>query len=86
MEIIKIWRITFQLLNRSTNKPTPAESMDSDRLKIVIQYMKQHYSEKITLEDIAVQLSLSRSECCRFFKDSENNTKKISGSLIEDPE
>lgn len=67
MEIIKIWRITFQLLNRSTNKPTPAESMDSDRLKIMIQYMKQHYSEKITLEDIAVQLSLSRSECCRFF-------------------
>ncbi len=68
MEIIKIWRITIQLLNRSSNKPTPAESMDSDRLKIIIQYMQQHYSEKITLEDIALQLSLSRSECCRFFK------------------
>ncbi len=68
MEIIKIWRITIQLLNRYSTTPKPAESVDNDRLKVIVQYMQQHYSEKITLEDIGQQLALSRSECCRFFK------------------
>lgn len=68
LEIIKMWRITFQLLNRPANQPVSERDSDNDRLKLIIQYMQLHYSEKITLEDIAGQLMLSKSECCRFFK------------------
>ncbi len=67
MEILQIWRITFQLLKKSGGA-APVEVVENDRLKIILQYMQDHYAERITLEQIADQLSLSRSECCRFFK------------------
>ncbi|MBS6951791.1 MAG: helix-turn-helix transcriptional regulator [Enterocloster asparagiformis] len=65
-EIINIWKTTFRLLVKTG--PPPVDYNDNDRLKLVLQYMLDHYSEKITLEDIAGQLSISSSECCRFFK------------------
>ncbi|MEE1227446.1 MAG: helix-turn-helix transcriptional regulator [Lachnospiraceae bacterium] len=36
--------------------------------KLIISYMAQHYSEKITLEDFARTASYSPNECCRVFK------------------
>ncbi len=38
------------------------------RLKKVIQYIQEHYQSKITIEDLASQLSMSRHYFCRFFK------------------
>lgn len=66
-EVIQIWKTTFRLLAK-TIPPPPVEDNDNDRLKLILQYMLDHYPEKITLEDIADQLSISSSECCRFFK------------------
>ena len=31
-------------------------------------YIHEHYKEKITIEDIAAQMNISRSECFRCFK------------------
>lgn len=67
-EIIKIWKTTFHKLERADQGPSPLEYNDNNRLKIILQYMQNHYAEKISLEDVAQQLSLSKSECCRFFK------------------
>lgn len=38
------------------------------RLKQILSYIHNHYAEKITLEDIAHQVNICPSECCRFFK------------------
>ncbi len=65
--ILQIWKITYQLLKKNGGA-APVELHDNDRLKTILQYMLDHYTEKITLDDIARQLSVSRSECCRFFK------------------
>lgn len=35
---------------------------------IMLNWIHHHYAEKIILEDIAKAGHLSRSECCRFFK------------------
>ncbi|MCD8084038.1 MAG: AraC family transcriptional regulator [Clostridiales bacterium] len=66
-QILHMWRMTFHLL--SEVNPLPETTYDTnDRLKQILQYMQDHYAEKITLEDIARHLSVSGSECCRFFK------------------
>ncbi|MFP4979471.1 AraC family transcriptional regulator [Paenibacillus sp. CN-4] len=44
------------------------ERLKSHRMKEMLQWVHSHYSEKITLEDIASAGQLSRSECCRYFK------------------
>lgn len=66
---IRIWKSTFRMIEKITPPPAFQDtSRDNDRLKVIIQYLLDHYSEKITLDEIASQLSLSSGECCRFFK------------------
>jgi AraC-like DNA-binding protein len=44
------------------------------KMKTILAYINEHYAEKITLEEIAVTVNLSRNECCRFFKRSASCT------------
>ena len=39
-----------------------------ERLRVILSYLHENYGEKITLEDVAKQVGLCKSECCRFFK------------------
>jgi YesN/AraC family two-component response regulator len=39
-----------------------------------MEYIQNHYAEKITLEDLAAQIHLCRSESCRLFKRYMNET------------
>lgn len=45
-----------------------AASRNMERLKQILTYIHSHYQEKITLEDIAREIHICSSECCRFFK------------------
>ncbi|MGX4600014.1 AraC family transcriptional regulator [Faecalimicrobium sp. JNUCC 81] len=45
---------------------------DSSRLKKIINYIHNHYMEKINLKDISGQVNLSNSACCREFKKHMN--------------
>jgi AraC-like DNA-binding protein len=44
------------------------EMVKNQRMKQMLNWIHQHYSEKILLDDIARAGQLSRSECCRYFK------------------
>lgn len=52
------------------HKPRKKEQLllDEDRIKEAIAYIGAHYSEPITLQDIAGAIHISKSECCRCFK------------------
>lgn len=41
---------------------------DEARCKEIIRYIEAHYAEKITLDDIAEHVHVSKSECCRCIK------------------
>ena len=43
---------------------------DTKKIFEMISYIHAHYAEKFSLTDMAEQLAVSRSECCRFFKRS----------------
>lgn len=65
IQILRLWRATFRMLKQLDS--TPQEDKDNSRLRTILHYLELHYSEKITLEDIAHIVSLSKGECCRFF-------------------
>ena len=47
----------------------PAEDPEKlQRLRVLLSFLHSHYQERLTLEDAARQVNLSKSECCRFFK------------------
>lgn len=69
----RLYNFWIELLNIVKPKTVPKRvikntSADEKRSKDIITYMEEHYAEKITLDDIAKYVDLSRSECCRCFK------------------
>lgn len=50
-------------------KRAPVEDPEKiERLRSILSYLNDNYREKITLEEVARQAKLCKSECCRFFK------------------
>lgn len=47
-------------------------SRDSQRMKTILTYIHEHYADKITLDELAATINLSRNECSRFFKRNAN--------------
>ena len=67
IKVMTIWKLTYLKLQQNISN-YKYSFYDNDRLKTIISFLQKNYAEKITLDDIAKQVSLSRSECSRFFK------------------
>ncbi|MEO5889963.1 MAG: AraC family transcriptional regulator [Ferruginibacter sp.] len=52
---------------------SPADS-GKDRIKLVFDYTFNHYSEKISLDQVAGLLNMTRQSFCRYFKSATNKT------------
>ena len=63
----------LETIDKSQN-PEPVLNMDEVRTKSIIKYVEAHYTEKVTLEDMANHLHVSKSECCRCIKRTLNIT------------
>lgn len=59
---------TNSLSEGSHREVLSATDPDDRRIKSAIQYIAQHYSEPISLDDIADSIHISKSECCRCFR------------------
>ncbi|MBQ8640198.1 MAG: AraC family transcriptional regulator [Lachnospiraceae bacterium] len=67
--ILRIWRNLFESgISGNPENEAAAEGRDVERIRQVLDYLHGHYAEHITLEQIAGQMNLCRSESCRFFK------------------
>ncbi|MBA4493829.1 helix-turn-helix domain-containing protein [Paenactinomyces guangxiensis] len=54
---------------RSEDKPkNPHDSVKINRIKQVLQYIEQHYSEKISIRELARIIQMSEGHFSRFFK------------------
>ncbi len=65
-------KLKVQYVPHATGQKTL--SPDQNRIKDAILYIEEHFSETITLEDIAASIHVSKSECCRCFKRAVNLT------------
>ncbi len=75
----KLCLLTVSLLDYITKSVTSPklsrlEVADGVRAKEIITYIQQNYFRKITLDELAEQVNISKSECCRCFKRALNIT------------
>lgn len=47
---------------------TVSDYQKENRKKEILTFIRNHYSEPVTLDDMAAQLNLSREQFCRFFR------------------
>lgn len=64
------------LIQNTTFSDTKNHSRSDGNLPVhaILDYLAAHYSEKITIKDIAAAVPFSDSECCRMFKRALNVT------------
>lgn len=70
LEILaSLYRMFAVLAEHRPSEVSPARrSHSSEAAQKILSYMTEHYSEKITLSEIAASASFAESECCRIFK------------------
>lgn len=56
------------IINGFQLKYEQSEMIRNKRMKQMLNWIHQHYTEKVMLKDIARAGQLSRSECCRYFQ------------------
>ncbi|MFC0216719.1 helix-turn-helix domain-containing protein [Paenibacillus chartarius] len=54
---------------RRQQSVSPAEELKLERLKLVIEYIQEHYSRPIRLSELAALVRVNASYLCRFFKE-----------------
>lgn len=65
--LLEIWQQIYEHVETEERSGTE-NGRDTERIRRIMEYIQKHYAEKITLEDLADQIHLCRSESCRLFK------------------
>lgn len=73
----RIWLVLWENAAFGSQETDQGIQKNTDRVKKILIYLQNHYTEKITLADIAAEANICQSECCRFFK------KHMKESLFE---
>ena len=70
--ILQLWKLIYDMLSDSSateyNISSHSTNLDDQRVRQAILYIRKHFMEPVTLDDIADSILVSKSECCRCFK------------------
>ena len=69
-----IWLVLVRELKDNIKYNEVMNSYDEKRVRKAMEYIHKHYAENISLENIADEIFISKSECCRSFKRILNMT------------
>lgn len=64
----KLILLLFQNCPAAEKKPSEKALRDGQRIKVMLQYIREHYGEELTLAKIAQSANLSENECLRCFR------------------
>lgn len=66
----KLCSLLYSMMNRKpkTKKMQGLQARDVERVKGGMQYIHHHFDQRISLEDIAESVNISKSELCRCFQ------------------
>lgn len=67
-ELSRLWLTMFLETDHQRSSSTPQKHADARRIKIMIQFIHDHYKDSLSLSDIAGSASISRQECMRCFR------------------
>lgn len=65
--LLEIWLRIYEHVEQGEAEKTE-NGRDTERIRQIMGYIQEHYAEKITLEELADQVHLCKSESCRLFK------------------
>ncbi len=71
-----IWMMLIKRIGFQATRPPKrsTQNVDNARMKGAMSYIQEHYTDPLTLEEIADSVHISKSECCRCFKRTLNLT------------
>lgn len=72
--LVKLTQIWFLIIQNVSISHSSFESQTTKRMRLFLDYMEQHYSEDISLDQLAAHANVSKSECLRCFKVSLQTT------------
>lgn len=75
--LTEVWLDLYRHCAEQVQRGPIEDSEKLQRLRVILTFFHEHYAEKLTLEDVARQVGLCKSECCRFFK------KQMGASLFD---
>jgi len=67
MILLQIWQHLYQYFSAQPIS-MPKQKQHLQRLRDILLYIEEQYSQEISLDDIAKIANICKSECCRFFK------------------
>lgn len=65
--LCRFWSELVSKLPQIKTAPPPHVSLDEQRVKQAMLYIRTHHTEPISLDEIAGSVHISKSECCRCF-------------------
>lgn len=65
--LCRFWSELIVKLPQMETAPPPNVSLDEQRVKEAMLYIRTHHAEPISLDEIAGSVHISKSECCRCF-------------------
>lgn len=65
--LCRFWSELVTRLPQLDAAPSPHVSLDEQRVKQAMLFIRKHHAEPISLEEIAESVHISKSECCRCF-------------------
>lgn len=65
--LCKFWSELVARLPQLSTAPPPHASLDEQRVKQAMLFIRKHHAEPLSLEEIAESVHISKSECCRCF-------------------
>ena len=65
--LCRFWSELIEKLPQMEKAPPPNVSLDEQRVKEAMLYIRTHHAEPISLDEIAASVHISKSECCRCF-------------------
>lgn len=67
--LLQLWKLLLDRLSTDLRTPFPHTArQDETRVRQAVLFIQEHFSEPVTLNDIADSILVSKSECCRCFK------------------
>ncbi len=65
--LLKVWELLYHNIPLSDEKERLSTDSEQARLQIMMQYIQDHFSEPVTLDDIASSVSISSSRALQIF-------------------
>lgn len=70
----QLWEMVYSWAMDEKKNETGYNALEDERIEQMLSYIQEHYSEKITVQEIASSIHISERECYRLFQTSLGET------------